>query len=90
MLEEHKKNASKETTPALIANQDEEDDPFVCLMTKYETHNEPEKTNDWYIDSGCSNHMTYDKINFLPIHQANILLWNWGTETSHKYKGEET
>jgi len=30
-------------------------------MAKYERTNEPKQSENWYIDSGCSNHMTYDK-----------------------------
>ncbi len=37
------------------------DDLVVCLMAKYEKSSEPKKSGNWYIDSGCSNHMTYGK-----------------------------
>ncbi len=54
----NKKNS--ENKPALIASGSTED-PVICLMAKYEQSTEPTKSGNWYIDSGCSNHMTYDK-----------------------------
>ena len=49
-----------ERKPAFIAAGCNED-PVVCLMAKYEAAKEPKESGNWYIDSGCSNHMTYDK-----------------------------
>ncbi len=46
--------------PAFIANNSD-DDPVVCLMAKYDSTNEPKHSDKWYVDSGCSNHMTFNK-----------------------------
>lgn len=57
-------NAHKKPTqlskPAFIASK-LDDEPVVCLMAKYHDSSEPINSGDWYIDSGCSNYMTYDK-----------------------------
>ena len=45
---------------AFIASQGDED-PAVCLMAKYESSNTPSNSGDWFVDSACSIHMTYDK-----------------------------
>lgn len=58
----HSKNGG-DPKPALIATQDE-DGPVVCLMAKYENSNERKHSYNWYIDSGCNNHMTFDKSKF--------------------------
>ena len=55
----HNKSKSY-TKPALFANQSDED-PVVCLMAKYDNAGEPKNSGKWFIDSGCSNHMTYNK-----------------------------
>lgn len=70
------RNQKPDLNPALVANQSD-DDPVVCLfakqssaegeehascfMAKYEEANEPRLSDKWFIDSGCSNHMTYNK-----------------------------
>ena len=51
-------NPRKES--AFIASQSDED-PAVCLMAKYENSNTPTNSGDWFFDSACSIHMTYDK-----------------------------
>ena len=50
--------------PALIANQSD-DEEIVCLMAKYENSSEPKNSDKWFVDSGCSNHMTFNKSSFL-------------------------
>lgn len=52
-------NPHKKSKTAIIATQSDED-PTICLLSrkvKVGTSN----SADWFIDSGCSNHMTYDK-----------------------------
>ena len=46
--------------PALVAALPEEDE-IVCLMAKYKNNSSPNNSEDWYIDSGCSNHMIFNK-----------------------------
>jgi len=51
---------SKRAVIATVGN----DEPIVCLTAKYETTKGPKKSGNWYIDSGCSNHMTHNKYLF--------------------------
>ena len=60
------RNSISHPKPALIANQSDED-PVFCLMAKYKNSDEPINSGKWFVDSGCSNHMTYNKICFRPI-----------------------
>lgn len=53
-------NPRKKKNTAIIAAQGEED-PSVCLMAKYEDSDFPRNSGDWFVDSACSIHMTYDK-----------------------------
>ena len=56
-------NPHKKTDTAMIATGDAED-PIVCLLAnhaKYKAQVKSDKISDWFIDSGCSNHMTHDK-----------------------------
>ena len=46
--------------PVLVASV-AEDDAVVCLMARYKSQGIPANSQDWYIDSGCSNHMTFNK-----------------------------
>ncbi len=55
-----RRKKSPENMPAFIATGSDID-PVVCLMAKYENAKEQKKSGNWYIDSGCSNDMTYDK-----------------------------
>lgn len=69
-MNQHKKKT------VIIANQGDED-PTVCLLAKYQTSEEPVNTGNWLIDSGCSNHMTYDKYlfsSYLPGHHSPVEL----------------
>ena len=66
---------------ALIANQSEED-PVICLMAKYENSNEPKNSNKWFVDSGCSNHMTFNKqmfSSYTTAHTSSVELGNSNT-----------
>ena len=52
---------------AQIANQEEEDQLFVatCFLSS-------ESSESWLIDSGCTNHMTYDKTLFKDLKPTNV------------------
>ena len=52
---------------AQIANQEEEDQLFVatCFLSS-------ESSESWLIDSGCTNHMTYDKTLFKNLKPTNV------------------
>ena len=73
-LNPHKKKAIS----AFIASHTD-DDPVVCLVAKYQKAGIPEESQDWFIDSGCSNHMTYNKSLFLSYTsspESNVKLGN--------------
>ncbi len=77
-LNPRNKKAIDAVKPALIANQGDED-PLVCLMAKHQTSSQGAGSGSWYIDSGCSNHMTYDKTIFLsysPGQHSSVELGN--------------
>ena len=57
------RNNPSSSKPALIANQPDED-PAVCLMAKYENSSGSRNSDKWFVDSGCSNHMTFNKSMF--------------------------
>lgn len=59
-LNPHKKKNPSDTRAALVANQINDDPGAICLFGKHVSNTES-KYSDWLIDSGCSNHMTYDK-----------------------------
>eukprot|EP00256_Glycine_max_P058002 XP_014625940.1 uncharacterized protein LOC106796844 [Glycine max] len=52
---------------AQIANQDEEDQLFVATSFL-----SSESSESWLIDSGCTNHMTYDKTLFKDLKPTNV------------------
>ena len=78
----------EELKPAFIATERKEDQ-VVCLMAKYENSGEPKNSAKWFIDSGCGNHMTYEKIYFLHMPLAIIPLLKWVTITLVKFLGKE-
>lgn len=76
-LNPRNKNNS-DTKTAFIANQGDED-PVVCLMAKYTNSSEEINSEKWFVDSGCSNHMTFNKSSFssyTPAHPSSVELGN--------------
>lgn len=72
----HKKKQLQEH-PAFIVNQGEDDPNVICLIGDDKTTPNETTTDAWYIDSGCSNHMTYNKslfssLNYSPISQVEL------------------
>ena len=61
-LDPSRNNQSSSKT-ALTLNQSDED-PVFCLMANCENSNEPRNSDKWFVDSGCSNHMTFNKSMF--------------------------
>ncbi len=58
------------------------EEPELCLMAKYENANEPKNSDKWFVDSGCSNHMTFNKSLFSsynPGHHSPVHLGNSNT-----------
>ena len=56
-------------------------------MAKYENSSEPKHSNKWFVDCGCSNHMTFNKSLFSSYtsgHPSSVELWN---STSEKIAG---
>jgi len=48
-------------------------------MAKYAKSKEPKNSDDWFIDSGCSNHMTFNKSlfsSYSPGHHSSVELGN--------------
>ncbi len=48
-------------------------------MAKYENADEPQLSDKWFVDSGCSNHMTYNKdifSSYNPGHHSPVALGN--------------
>ena len=80
----HRNNSSAK--PALFANQSDED-PFICLMAKYENSSEPKHSNKWFVDSGCSNHMTFSKALFSSYTSGHPSSVQLGNSTSAKVAG---
>lgn len=62
----HKKKENDQRH-AFIANQDIEDPNVICLLGQHNNPGGKHKSSDWFIDSGCSNHMTYDKSLFCEL-----------------------
>ena len=60
-LNPHKNNDNDQT--AFVTSERKDNDPeVVCLLAK---HKKSIKLNHWFIDSGCSNHLTHDKSLFI-------------------------
>ncbi len=53
-------NNQSDPKKVFIANHGDKDS-VVCLMANYETSGEQPKFGKWFVDSGCSNHMTFNK-----------------------------
>ena len=64
------RNNRQSSNLALIVKQFDED-PVVCLMAKYENSSEPKNSNRRFVDSGCSNHMTFNESMFSSYTAAN-------------------
>ena len=75
------KKGSSSAKPALIATQNDED-PVICLMAKYDDSTVEKGTDKWFVDSGCSNHMTFNKSLFSTYtsgHPSSVELGNNNT-----------
>ncbi len=94
------RNASP-SIPALVVNKSDED-PVVCLiaqqkpvnnnqasclLTKYENAEEPTNSDKWFIDSGCSNHMTYNKSLFESYTAGHPASVDFGNNNSAEVAG---
>lgn len=54
------RNNQPSSNTAFIASLYDED-PVFYLLVKYRNSNEPKNSGKWFVDTGCSNHMTFDK-----------------------------
>jgi len=70
---------------AQIANQDEEDQLLVatCFLSS-------ESSESWLLDSGCMNHMTYDKTLFKDLNPTNVSKVRIGNDGYIPVKGKGT
>ncbi len=77
---------------AQLEDSNTPDDQIVCLMANYITHNTPKNKGNWFIDSGCSEHMTYDRdlfSSYVENDQFNVKLGD-GTSVKVVGKGDIT
>ena len=72
--------------PALVATLTDEE-PVICLMTKYSSQGISKNSEDWYIDSGCSNHMTFNKSLFSSYSSGSFSEVDFGNLNKAKIAG---
>ena len=84
-----RRNNRPSSNPAFITNQSDED-PAVCLRAKYENSSETKNSNKWFVDSGCSNHMTFNKSVFSSHTTANTSSVEIGNNKTVKVLGTGT
>ena len=73
-----KNKTNSNPNPALIAAKGDEEH-VVCLMAKYEESSVEKNSSNWFVDSGCSNHMTFNKSLFSSYtsgHPSTVSLGN--------------
>lgn len=70
-LNPHKKNQT-DHRPALMVDHSEEESDVICLVGEHLDASKPSTNNHWYIDSGCSNHMTYDRRLFSTLVKSSV------------------
>lgn len=80
----HRNNSSGK--PALIASKSDED-TVICLMAKYENSSKPKHTSKWFVDSGRSNHMTFNKSLFSSYSSGYPSSVELGNSTSARIAG---
>lgn len=85
-LNTHKKD-NKNT--ALLVTEPEEND-VICLMAKHQDPQIPEKSGDSFIDSGCSNHMTYDQFIFSAYTKVELSMVKLGNQATSAIVGKVT
>jgi len=56
--------------PAFVATRSNGDPGAICLIGENIDSKNESNTNEWLIDSGCSNHMTYNKSLFTTLSKA--------------------
>jgi len=61
-LNPHSAKSSTTNQPALIVTNDEAD--VVCLLGRHRSVKSTTNLHEWIIDSGCSNHVTFNKASF--------------------------
>jgi len=66
-LNPHTKRNQGNNRPAFVATRSNDDPGVVCLIGETFVTKGSTKTNEWLIDSGCSNHMTYNKSLFTSL-----------------------
>ena len=59
-------------------------------MAKYENANEPKNSGKWFVDSGCSNHMTYNKTLFSSYTPGNHPPVELGASNTTSVSGKGT
>ncbi len=90
-LNPHKSEKPKSNVAFVAAQLEDSNTPeeqIVCLMANYITHNTPKNKGDRFIDSGFSEHMTYDRdlfSSYIEQEQSDV---NLGNGTSVRVVGK--
>lgn len=73
-LNPHKNKKKTEHHSALMANHGDQKDieDVICLIGKHVKNQHTNIKNPWYIDSGCSNHMTFDRSLFTTLDESTL------------------
>jgi hypothetical protein len=75
----------KQEEDAQVANQDDEDQMFVATCFSVQT-----TSDHWLIDSGCTNHMTFDKSLFRNLQPTDVAKVRIGNGECIEAKGKGT
>ena len=59
-------------------------------MAKYKKAGEPRNSGEWFVDSGCSNHMTYNKSLFSSYNSGHVSEVELGNNNTAKISGKGT
>lgn len=89
-LNPHKKVVSEESGPAFIASESEYDPNVICLIGNAVKSHKGSQRNEWFIDSGCSNHMTFDRTLFTSLESAPLKTVTLGNGATAEISGQGT
>ncbi len=73
--------------PVFIANNTDEDPNAICLIGKRSEDDTHQMNGIWYLDSGCSQHITYDETLFFSLQPPTITCIELGNGDKAGIKG---